>query len=1374
MGGIFIFRIKRKITAMLAVLTLLATVFCPPPVSAAEEDAAPTADMIAAQSFIYYGGMNRILNGGERIMLDKDNGLTVTADGVLYAEVKLAEEYLGLSYRWDGKRSTIVFADGENEGAVVCKTLSEHTDAEKQGFFQGSGTYVPITALCDAMNWHFYENTDFWAISKTLELDKLIDKNIQTQLLDMGKTTLIDYDFEDEKPELKLGLFESAARTSFVKPCEIVTEDNDSFMQLGAITDGYGGLYLPPMNIEKDTVYELEFDATKSADFADCSFIVLIQTFRNGNFNTYVDGIYSTPQNADKWTHMTKSINSSVLPENADDLRIVFCTTNRGNNAAGRIMVDNITVRSYPVHADTDVTPGIKADKVGNWYILGETVTMTPTVKVDTDKYSSVIVEIYNSDEELVHTEKVSAESFNGGYKWTPNMQGYYSYQFYTVDKNGRREELNEFYTKKHPKTGETLKFVVKRQGIVVARHETKPMEERCDRLCVSIDPGTYLNPGMEKGRKNGLRGDQIEIADLMGFRSIRFHFISPDGLAYKTPSKANVRRGDFDFAEWDGSVKTATDLGFDLVLNVMGTPRFVSPYREGYTSPTGGGINYYAPVNIEGWRAYMEYTVNRYKDVCNKWEVWNEPHVYGGSVFWKGITSDFAEIMKTGYNVIKKYQPGDESMVALGGIGARRYTNFYEELVQTDAYDYYDVLAMHGWDIDPWVYNKIAEDYGKEPKPFVTTEMHMMLRASDSEYINNTEKEEAIRCITEFLKDFKYGALFSTFFAVNVSDNADYIRYLNKEKIYGVGIEGGAYNVGIYQPRIAAIALNTFFDTMGKKYDYVDEYLLANKKQNVVRVNSDGEDQLIVWNVGGSKSNTTELSKMITDCATENFKVVDWENRDVDTSDLSHIEIKPDTMYFISGLDKEKLDLIPSDQGDEVYTGKVLYNNTEKQKNDTGNILNRVVTNGSTAPLFDTNSFELSENIEYTEDNWRRIAKADKTLGDFDAKYALSVADDGMYLVVRVKDDLDNAQAPSAGEINLRDSVQFAFDTVGDRSGNGYMECYAGVDDSGTAVVYKKTAPYIGGDIISDFTPGDSVIKNAKIQRTASGGETVYKIFLPTREIYPYEKNVNEALHFSILVNQNDGAENIGFLEWGGGLDGEKRPDKFGNVWLDKAVAEENGVYYPPLGEGVNGVLFDLDTLEYADNIKWITDNINYVNIGGDDPDFKAKFAVGMTDEGMYIAAEVDDSDINMEAANSGGLWSKDSMQIAIDPGARGSNDDRIEMECGKVTGSGDTLYKEVTPFVSAEKAPDGYTQSKNNITSGVHSVTAADGKIVYKIFIPKNEFYQFNIEENDCIKLSVLFNQNKGGKRIGYLEWSSGIGGAKSAKQYGIINYR
>lgn len=1364
------FKLPKTFTALLLVLSIcfsaVSTVF-------AVEEKEISAQEIAADSVVIYYNMNRMLNKGVQSSIDAAENGSMMINETVYAELSWLYEYFGITYKWNGEIQSIILNDGEDECSIVCGDFSDVEENSSKGFFLNEYTYIPVKSLCEKMGWHFYYGSEFWAMSKNTALDTVIDKAKEAEILTMGKTLMAEYDFEGEQPEYKMGLWDGASSGTFAMPCGVAEKDGNSYLQIGASLSGYGGLYLLPVNFEKDTNINIEFDAMASDDFANASFTFLIQAFRNGVFYQYIDGIYSTPA-AGKWTHMTKALDSSKIPADATDIRLVFCSTNKAQNATGCLMFDNVKVVSNPVIKDNTVSPTIKSDKLGNWYILGETITMTPQNKIDEASYEKVVVEVYDSWNKLVNTETVSTKSFNNGYKWKPQKQGFYELQFYTIDYNGKLEELNDFQTMTNPNTKESVRIYLKRQGVVVARYETKPMEERSDRLAVSVESGRYLNPEIANGRKKGLQGDQLAIANLLGFSKIRLHWISPDGLNYKTQSKANVRRGDFDFAEWDLSVDEATDMGFDLVLNILGTPRYAVPYREGWTTPTGANINYYAPVNMEAWRAFVEYTVNRYQDVCNIWEIWNEPHIYGGSVFWKGITEDYSQMQKTAYEVVKKYQPGDESIVTIGGIGARRYTNFYEELVQTEGYEYFDALAMHGWDVDPWTYNKIAEDYGKEAKPICSTELHMMLRASDSEYLNNTEKEEAMRMVVEFLKDFKYGSIFTTFFAVNVQHNVEWLKYLNENKIYGQGMDGGAYKVGISQPRFAAIAMNTFFDTMGKQYDYVDEYLLANKKQNVVRVNSNGEDQLIVWDVGGSKGIKTLLPKQITDAARDDFRIIDWENNDIDTSDLDNIEIDTETMYFISGLDGSKLDLIESAQGEELYTGGVLYNITEKAKTDTSNIMNHVITNGGTRPLFDKTTFEEINDITYTDTNWKWTANTfDAQQGDFNAKFAASVADDGMYLIVKVNDSVDNATAEPS-QMNQKDSIQFAFDTVGDRSDNGYMECYAGLDLDGKPTVYKKTAPYIGGDMISDFTEGENIIEKAVVSRTVNGSEITYMVYLPNSEIYPYERNINEALHFSVLVNQNDTNSNTGYLEWGAGLGKEKNPKKFGDIWLDAEAAKSNNIYYPHLGIGSNAALFDLETLEYSDNINWISDNINWVSLTGEDESFKAKFAVGVTDEGVYIAAEVDDAEANMEAKSNTSLWSKDSMQFAIDLGLKGSSADRIECQFGKVEGAGDVLYKESAPFITAEKAPAQYTQAKNAIQNGVRNVTVLEGKIIYKLFMPADEIYPFNISENDIIKLSVLFNQNTGGERIGYLEWNSGIGGAKDCKQYGIISYK
>lgn len=1328
---------------------------------------------IIADSEIYYIEFSRFLNHGEIYDVDKSSNKYINMDGVDYIELSWVCDIFDLSYYWDGKSSSLVFIRNKTNETFKVKstTADEKKKDEKVGLFLDDYTLIPVEVLSNEMGFHYFKCDEFWAISQSYELENIVDLTMKNKIVNKGKTVEMFYDFDESSPELTPMYAGGCTADTFAEPCQTNTEDNNTYLQIGATFMGNGGFNLPLAKYDLSNLYTVEFDATKSTDFSGSGLRLYVHAYQNGKFLKYIDGIYNTPKTAGIWTHYTLAIKPELIPAGTTDILVIPATNAVvGEKVSGKIMFDNIKLTSYPVPTDNTVTPNITADKVGSWYVLGDTVTMTPTNKIDTGKYPQMVVDIYDSDNNLVHSETVETAKFNNGYKWKPAVQGYYGYDFFTINKDGIKEDLNEFYVKKDSKLGKDVKFYIDRNYIVVAKQETKPMEERSGRLAISMDTTLIL----DSGRVGGFQGDQIEIADKVGFKKMRFHFLRPDGRAYAKKSLSNPTRGKFDFSEWDESVTHANKYGFDLILNLMGVPRYSTPYRSGVNAPDGTPAMSYMPVNIEAWNAFVEYAVKRYKNNCHIWEIWNEPNLYGQSVFWHGTTTDYAKLQKSAYDIIKKYQPGDKSEVLLGGIGARRYVGFYEEFVQTEGYEAFDLLPLHGYDVDYWIYQKIAKDYDKEPKRICSTEMHMMLRDKSSEYINNTDKEEAIRMIVEFLKDFKYGAEFTTFFQIYASCDVDWIRYVKEHGLSDGSLEGGLYNVGHKQPRIAAIALNTFFETIGKQYDYVDEYLVANNKQNVVRVNSDGNDQLIVWNVGGSKANETILSKQITDAATSDFKVIDWEGHDIDTSDLENITIKPEKMYFISGLDTNKLDLIESAQGEETYTGKVLYNATEKQKTDVTLKLDHVVANGSTEPLFDKNSFTLKDDINYVDDGWYWVANTeDAQQGDFDAKYALSMAEDGMYLVVKVNDTTDNPSADSAANINLRDSIQFAFDTAGNRSDNGYMECYVGlVGDK--PVVYKKTAPHIGGDIIPGFIESENEINDAVVSRTVDGSEVTYKVFLPKKEIYPYVINTNEAMHFTVLANQNDGNENVGYIEWASGTGKEKDPIQYGDVWFDSEAVADNDVYYPLFAKGNNKSLFNLDTLEFVDDINWIESGYNWVRLKEDDPNFKPKFAVGVTDEGVYIAAEVEDGDISAGATKANGLWGVDSMQFAMDVEGRGISNNRFEFQFGKLADGSVAIIKDAAPFYTDAAKPEGYSNSNTVLTDCVTDVHTENGKIIYKLFIPISELYPFNPSESKLLKMSFLFNQNKGAQRIGYTEWSSGIGGTKDAKQYGIIRYR
>ena len=100
----------------------------------------------------------------------------------------------------------------------------------------------------------------------------------------------------------------------------------------------------------------------------------------------------------------------------------------------------------------------------------------------------------------------------------------------------------------------------------------------------------------------------------------------------------------------------------------------------------------------------------------------------------------------------------------------------------------------------------------------------------------------------------------------------------------------------------------------------------------------------------------------------------------------------------------------------------------------------------------------KLNNDISYTDTNWRYIAKEPNTSQeDFSAKFALSVTDDGMYLVAKVNDTNDNAIADSPEEVSQRADCSLRLIQSATAAATATQECYVGLNYAGKPIVYKR-----------------------------------------------------------------------------------------------------------------------------------------------------------------------------------------------------------------------------------------------------------------------------------------------------------------------------
>ena len=92
---------------------------------------------------------------------------------------------------------------------------------------------------------------------------------------------------------------------------------------------------------------------------------------------------------------------------------------------SGALYFDDISLKSaQPRNDSAEKSPQIMSNKKMNWYKIGETVTMTPTQKLDTNVYKTAAMTVKNSYGEPVYEKTVSAKSFNDGISYVPDDIG--------------------------------------------------------------------------------------------------------------------------------------------------------------------------------------------------------------------------------------------------------------------------------------------------------------------------------------------------------------------------------------------------------------------------------------------------------------------------------------------------------------------------------------------------------------------------------------------------------------------------------------------------------------------------------------------------------------------------------------------------------------------------------------------------------------------------------------------------------------------------------------------------------------------------------------------------------------------------------------
>ncbi|WP_409341501.1 OmpL47-type beta-barrel domain-containing protein [Paenibacillus sp. MBLB4367] len=918
---------------------------------------------------------------------------------------------------------------------------------------------------------------------------------------------------------------------------------------VGSVSAGYAGWVSSSIAVPANmTSFQFKVKLKASSDYAGNKPRLFV-SFQNGG--TFL-GSYTTDRTeglsfAD-WTEVTFNVDQSQFPAGTNSLVLNLTTVSTGtsSSSSGRLYMDDISALA----SNQSLGPAaftLKGTQFANWWKLGDAVVFRLDAGAVPSSIKTVIGSVYNSDNVLVSQVPVSRQSFlDQGWSWMPAEPGYYEIAFaYEQNGSANSTPLPVSYT--YSPTDFTT-FTRDRYSLVVSSGPTKPISQRWPVMGFSYQ--------LSEGE------NAMKIADLIGFQFARIHAV-PWGTQFRDTSWAiEPSRGVYNWSKFDDQVGKLTSYGFELAGNLLYTPQWASPHPEQTQANISvPAYSAYAPVDMQDWENFVRAVVNRYGDRMKTWEVWNEPNMPGLSVFWLDTTERFVELLSTAYRTIKEVQP--ESDVWIGGLAGRNYLTFYKHLLRLNGASSFDKLALHGYEADPRWFQQMDQTLDVPSKPWVDSENHAILVSSNS--VNGTlptESEIAKRMMIDFLKQLKWGTQKIAFFnMLNLSEMETLAYAKSKGNVtHSAGLFRSKPRI---EPRLAAAVAHQFLDLAGQSVTYQGEYTLADG-QKAVLFENDGSPLLALWTEHAADS---QVDSRLAAAFSMDTTVTDWEGK-TQRADSS-LTVPRGKILWIRQIDVSVLEGLP---------GAVPFLISD---------FDRIVespavpeTTGLSGQLFDPNTLEVADDAVWTADHWEYQGVLESTKpSDFDASFAAGYSDSGFDLVVRVKDGTFVQDNP-LGSYWKGDSVQFAIDTFGQGYPGDQVEFQAALTPQGP-VLYKQLVPYVGGNLPTNWSPGNSVVQygSLHVAQTASN-ETVYYIHVDSSELYPYIPASGEPLRLSVLVNDNNGSGRLGWLEWGGGIGKTKKPAEYGKAWIstgegelpDTAAPVTTAAVLPELPDGQNG----------------------------------------------------------------------------------------------------------------------------------------------------------------------------------------------------------
>lgn len=828
---------------------------------------------------------------------------------------------------------------------------------------------------------------------------------------------------------------------------------------------------------------------------------------------------------SEEWKHNTIKVDRKWYPsEKFNNIKIrLFTVYNSKNNdkSGGMVYFDDLKI--VRTNSDMEWEVAVRCDDSICWYEPGETVTYKPQgdLPEGTVTVSGIV---YNSYDEVIYSSEISLNEFlHKGWQYTPEDVGYYEVEFFADTPDGTYKLISRY--KKIE-----LYYTIPRRSFVVAT-PTKPMDERNKMLYASFYEGV-------NAAKYIPREDIYRMHDVIGFSGLR-SWITWEIESFKPTERINPGKGIYYWEEWDEIFGYIRKYGFDVMATTVYTPQWASSYADaegtvGTTKVASSGIFSYAcapPTNTGYYTNFLECLAERYGDVIDSWEVWNEMNPL--SRFWEnGTVDDYVELIKASKAKIDEIQPGDE--VIMGGLVSGS-EDYWRQMLEAGIYDYTDAMVIHGKQINYDAYLDVYEELGLEPKPYYNNEAHYQISNTYGQGMDYTDREDSFRLMLGYLHDIRVGCDMIALFQVTADKDKEELPEMQAAGKRGLSYglwRGSPFN----EPKLCASVMHTFFDVMGKEFEYDSQYILNNGQTIALSFKNNGKPLLIFWN---QENDNYAIDKALKNGINENTVIRDWEGKIISKDSLC----RKSTIYFVEDFDIGQLSHL------EKTDALISLNNRTIEKQTATE-----VGYANKEPVFDKHTFDVADNINWIDTDWYWRDKDGSRPDGYDARMAVTVDNEALYLLVEVDDSVAALESPNTEGVDTMynsDSVQFAIDV----SGVGYSDRRAEFDfgmRNGVPTLYKRAAADVNGAIPTGWTTAGNelIADNSDIE--IADGKIIFKIYLPLTELYPFNlDNSGGEMRLSVVVNECDGVKRQGLLRWSDGIDGGKFVGKYGKIIL-------------------------------------------------------------------------------------------------------------------------------------------------------------------------------------------------------------------------------